>query len=218
MTPPPIRYPLPMLLVAIALALLIWRGERWTRPLRAVLAERWMRAVEGPPIPSSTEPKVVAGPIVRKVLLLRAPVPATDRPGGRVVETIRRRGLYDVYDLWPLQGRPTHDRIGNRRPIGWVAAEVVLPWDTRLVLRAPEGKLDLADQPERRAKSSVAVGAIPLPVVAWTDHAIEVAVWEADRPWSAIARRGWIASEEIPSEAWGVLLSSAECRALLDPP
>src|SRR4051794_26212111 len=100
-------------MLLVVLALLAWKGEARTRPLRADLAARWSRIVEGPPPPASTEPKVVAGPIVRRVLLLRDGVPATDRPGGRVVETIRHRQFADLYDVWPLQGRPTHYRIGN---------------------------------------------------------------------------------------------------------
>src|SRR2546423_963051 len=101
---PPIRYPLPTLLLLLLVGLAAWGGEKATRPLRAALAGRFTRAVEGPPIPSSTRPQVVAGPIVRRALLLHDDVAVSGRPGGPPTETIRLRMFVDVYDVWPLQG------------------------------------------------------------------------------------------------------------------
>jgi hypothetical protein len=217
LTPPPIRYPLPTFVLIVVLALLSWRGEVWTRPLRASLAERWTRLMEGPPPPSSSEPKIIAGPLVRRVLLLRDGVPASSRPGGSPVETIRRRQFADVYDVWPLAGPPTHYRIGNRRPIGWVAAADELPWDTRLVVLAPGGALRLSGAPGGDARP-VAVGRVTLPVVAWDGPSVRVAVWAEDRPWSEVSRYGWVPAADLPAESWGVLLSQFEVRKLLDAP
>jgi hypothetical protein len=217
-TPPPIRYPLPTLILTVVLGLLAWKGVEWTRPLRAALAERWSRLIEGPPPPASDRPMVVAGPIVRRVLLLRDGVAATDRPGGRTVETIRLRQFADVYDVWPLKGTPTHYRIGNRRPIGWVPAADVLPWDTRLVLKAPRGTLALADATRGAGGTAVEVGEVPMPVLAWRPGAVEVAAWDRDHPWERVARTAWAKADDVPRESWGVLLSEFEVRELLDAP
>jgi hypothetical protein len=210
---PPIRYPLPTLILLAAVVLLAWRGEALTRPLRSALASRWERVVSGPPVPSSTEPKVVAGPILRRVLLLSVPVNAWDRPGGTtVVEVIRHRQFADVYDVWPLKKGPvTHYRIGNRRPVGWVRAEEVLPWDTRLVIRAPGGSLTLADP-----GLVTEVGKIPLPVLGWDEKRLQVAVWRGGSPFGLLAWTGWFRSREVPPEAWAVLLSQLEVQRLVE--
>jgi hypothetical protein len=193
---PPIRYPLPMLVALVLLGLLLWRGEAWTRSLRAALTARLSRAVEGPPLPHSDRPQIVAGPITRRALLLHDDVPVADRPGGPLLETIRRRMFVDVYDVWPLSGDPTHYRVGNRRPLGWVNAADLLPWNTRLVIRRN--------------------GASPsLPVLGQSTDAVEVAVWDDDQPWSALGRREWIRASNLTPPSWGVWLSRDELLALL---
>src|SRR5262249_41639338 len=131
---------------------------------------------EGPPVPSSNEPQVVAGPIVRKALLLHDDVAVAAKPGGPASDAIRWRMFVDVYDVWPLKGEPEWFRVGNRRPVGWVKRSDLLPWNTRLVVRA----------------SIPAAGAAPgnstavrhaLPVVGSTAGSIDVATWDADPPW-----------------------------------
>jgi hypothetical protein len=214
--PPPIRYPLPTLVLLTLLGLLLWRGAAWTRPLRSALADRWSRAVAGPPVPSSNRPQVLAGPITRKALLLHDDVAAAHTPGGPPAETIRLRMFVEIYDVWPLQGAPTHYRIGNRRPIGWVGAADLLPWDTRLAVRAPRGAMALAETADGpRPPSATPVGAQTLPVVAWTRDAVRVAVWDPDRPWQGVARLGWVARADLPPESWGVWISREELLALL---
>jgi hypothetical protein len=42
-----------------------------------------------------------------------------------------------------------------------------------------------------------------------------VAVWDPDRPWSEVARTGWVPTATIPAEAWGVWLSREELLDLL---
>ncbi len=212
---PPIRYPLPTM-VALALAtLLTWKGAEWTRGWRAELATKLQRAVEGPPIPSSTRPQVVLGPITRRALLLRDHVLARSRPGGAVVETLDRRMFVDVYDTWPSPGPTTHLRVGNRKPIGWVTAEEAMAWDTRLIVRSEGGSLDLLDSPDGSSPRRLDVGALPLPVLGWTEEAVEVGVWEADRPWSALRRRGWVRRSDLPAESWGIWISQVELPILL---
>ena len=214
MTLPPIRYPLPSLIALVVASLLAWQGVEWSRQWRLEMAARARRALEGPPVPSSPRPRVVAGPIVARALLLRDETPAASRPGGPTVETIDRRMFVNVYDTWPEPGPATSYRIGNRKPVGWVRAADVLPWETRLVIRAPAGLLTPSAKPGAGPPSPIRAGTIPLPVLAWTDHAVEVAVWEPDRPWSAVDRRIWVASDDLPSSAWGVWISQFELPAL----
>jgi hypothetical protein len=213
--PPPIRYPLPTLVALLILALAFWRGEAMTRPLRSALAARLARAVEGPPLPHSDRPQVVAGPITRKALLLHDDVPAAERPGGAETETLRHRMFVEIYDAWPLTGEPTHYRVGNRRPIGWVRAAELLPWDTRLVVRSPDGPLPMAGRPDQAAPTSTPLGRSSLPVLAWTPDAVQVAAWNPDHPWSEIDRRAWVRQEALPPRCWGVWLSREELLALL---
>lgn len=215
MNPPPIRYPLPTLLVATILGVLAWRGEALSRPLRASWAARWERAVAGPEFPKSERPMAVAGLIVRRVLLRRDGIPASETPGGPVAETIRFRMLADVFDVWPPSGMPTHYRIGNRRPIGWVVATDVLPWDTRLVVRAPSGRLALSESPAGASGSAIEVGEAPMPVLAWESGAVRVAAWEPGRAWGDVAWMGWAREVEVPASHWGVLLSREELLTLL---
>ena len=211
---PPIRYPLPTMLALGLASLLAWKGAEWSRDWRAELAQRLKLAVEGPPVPNSPRPKVVAGPITRRALLLRDETPASSRPNGPTVETIDRRMFVEVYDTWPVPGPTTHVRVGNRKPIGWVPSADVLEWDTRLVLKSSNGRLTLADSPDGPGQV-VEVGRGPLPVLAWNDRAIEVAVWDLAHPWSKVARRGWVRLGGLPAEAWGVWISQVELPILL---
>jgi hypothetical protein len=206
---------LPTLVALLVLALGFWRGEVWTRPIRAALAARLARAVEGPPIPHSDRPQVVGGSIVRRALLLRDDVPASSRPGGPPTETIRHRMFVDIYDVWPLKGEPTHLRVGNRRPIGWVSASDLLPWDTRLVVRGAGGSLPLVYRPESDASKPTQVGGASFPVLGWSGEAIRVAIWVSERPWSEVDRLAWIRQGSVPAGDWGLWLARDELLALL---
>ncbi len=205
---PPIRYPLPSALALTLALLLVWRGEAWTRAWRSEVASRVTRAVNGPPVPRSNRPMVVAGPIIRRGLLLRESTPVFDRPRGPETETIDRRMFVDLYDEWPDPRKPTHYRVGNRLPIGWVLADSLLPWTTRLVVRPPSGRL-VVDGVE------VEVGSVACPVLNWRADAVEVATWTRDRPWEAVDRQGWVRLEDLPAEAWGVWISQVELPNLL---
>ena len=201
MTPPPIRYPLPSMLAALALGLAI----AWAGPA----ARTWLRAAAiGPPVPASTAPQRRPGGIARGVLLLRDGVEATERPGGKVAEVIRRRGRFAVYDTWPAAGPSTHYRIGNRRPLGWVAAADALPWDTRLAIKPPAGRLALEG-------GSVDVDGHALPVVDWRPDAIRVAAWAPGRAWSAVGKVGWLPMVDVPAGWWTAVLGDLEVRRLL---
>ena len=213
---PPIRYPLPSLIALVILALGAWRGEVWTRSLRAEIATRFRRAVEGPPVPASDRPIVVAGSIVRRALLLRDETVATVRPGGAKAETIDRRMFVDVYDTWPSPGPTTHLRVGNRGPIGWIKAAEALAWDTRLVIRPEGGRLTLADAPGGAVGSPIDVGTVPLPVVGWDPRGwVEVALWDRAHPWSEVGRTGWTKAGELSAGSWGVWISQVELPILL---
>jgi hypothetical protein len=210
--PPPIRYPLPTLIAVLLVALVAWRGAGWFRGMKDALTARWQRAVEGPPVPASNAPQVVAGAITRRALLLHDDTPFAPRPGASPTDAIARRMFVDVYDAWPLDGPPTHFRVGNRRPIGWVAAGDCLEWSTRLVLRV--GRVALADRPVGTV-AEIETGESPLPIHGWEGDAVEVAVWDRDRPWSSVARRGWVDAGRMPAGAMGVLVAREELPALL---
>jgi hypothetical protein len=211
---PPIRYPLPTLVLALLLGLAFWRGEAMTRPLRAALAERWKREIKGPDYPHSDHPQVIAGPITRKGLLLHDETAVSETPAAPPTTSIRLRMFVSVFDVWPLKGEPTHYRVGQREPIGWVSATDLLPWSTRLTLRPPEGRLPLRDKPDG-ANTPISAGRATLPVSNVSGESVELVVWDPDHPWARIARRGWVRVDDLPVDAWGVWLSREELLALL---
>jgi hypothetical protein len=212
--PPPIRYPLPTLIAMLMLGLVAWRGAGWVHAVSEAVSSRWQRVVEGPPVPSSTSPMVVAGPIIRRGLILRDGTPVSSRPEAKPTDSITRRIFVDIFDLWPLKGPPTHFRVGNRGPIGWVASTDCLAWDTRLVIRAPGGRLALARKFDGPT-AEVDVGSFPMPVTAWQAGWVEVAIWRSDQPWSSVESRGWLDLERLPRSSVGVLLAREELPALL---
>jgi len=219
MSPPPIRYPLPTLLALMMLVGLGWWGRDWLNALGTTVSAGVDRLVSGPPVPASSEPKRWAGPIPRKVLLLRENVSATDKPDGSPVETIRQRIFAEVFDVWPLQGEPTHYRIGNNgRPIGWVSAADVLPWNTRLVLIArskqPISLPESASELDEPSPTSILI-TNPTPIIDWTEDAVRLVIWAERAPWQRSARTVWVPRAEIPETAWGVWLSRFELLELL---
>ena len=205
---PPIRYPLPSLIALILVALIAWRGEVWTRSWRAEIAARFDRALNGPPVPRSSGPQVVAGPVVRRGLLLRDGVAVADRPRGPATGTIERRMFVDLYDEWPNAATPTHYRVGNRQPLGWIDAAALLAWNTRLVVRPPSGRLSVDGKESE-------VGSVACPVLNWRADAVEVAIWSPDQPWAQVDQRGWIRLADLPPDAWGVWISRVELPNLL---
>jgi hypothetical protein len=132
--------------------------------------------------------------MIRRALLLHDDTPVSPRPGASPTDRIARRSWVDVYDVWPLDGPPTHLRVGNRRPLGWVAVADALPWDTRLVVKSDD---------------------VPVPVVGWREGAVEVAVWDRERPWSSVARRDTLRLTDLPPGSLGVLVAREELPALL---
>ena len=208
MSPPPIRYPLPTLLALLVLSVLAWSARGLIAAADHAVRNGLDRLVSGPPVPASSEP-MRDGPLVRRVLLLRDDVDAAETPDGPAVETIRRRIFADVFDVWPLQGPPTHYRIGNRRPIGWVDAIDVLPWDTRLVVMPTNGLLSISETPDGPF-AELPVGSESLPIIGWEAGLIEIALWEAGLPWERVAGSAWIKSTDLPIESWGVWMSRSE--------
>jgi hypothetical protein len=203
MRPPPIRYPLPSLLLLVLGGLLIWRGEVWTRPLRTSLTDRWERLTYGPPVPHSDRPKR-QGSITRRGLLLREDVPVFDRPKGTPLEPIASRSIVSLYDTWSAvaandAGSADFFRVGTTVPIGWVAASDLLPWNTRLVLLCDSG----------------GSGAELRPVVGWKGSDVETASWPDSARWLGSMRREWASLSDVPPERRGVLIAQVELPALL---
>jgi hypothetical protein len=132
--------------------------------------------------------------MIRRALLLCDDTPISPRPDALPTDRITRRSWVDVYDVWPLDGPPTHFRVGNRKPLGWVAVADALPWDTRLVVKTD---------------------GVPVPVVGWREGAVEVALWDRERPWSGVARRDTIRLADLPPGSLGVLVAREELPALL---
>jgi hypothetical protein len=190
-----VRYPLFWIVGLIALGVLGRAVWPLTRPWRETWSERWTRVVEGPPVPSSPSPQVWAGPITRRGLLLRENVTASSQPGGSPAETIGRRVFVSIYDVWPLSGPVAHYRVGNsRRAFGWVPEEVLLPWDTRLVVQLPS-------EP------------VSQPVLSWDGDRLLLAVWSPAEPWSRVERQAW--AERSDAGRPGVLISRPELLFLL---
>ena len=208
MTPPPIRYPLPTLLALLVLGVVAWSARGLIAAADIAVRNGLDRLVSGPPVPHSDVPKR-DGPLTRRVLLLRDNVDATETPDGPVLEPIRRRIFADIYDVWPLHGPSTHYRIGNRRPIGWVDAIDVLPWDTRLVITPTADALPMSDSPNGPFPDRP-VGPGSLPVIGWDDGMIEVALWDDGMPWERVAGTAWIKGSDLPEESWGVWMSRSE--------
>jgi hypothetical protein len=192
MTPPPIRYPLPTLLVLTFLVVIAWRGASAIASVRKAIAtavhERF-----NPPAPKSDHP-ILDGPIVRKVLLLHDDVKLQKEPDGRVLDPIHRRGFFNVFDVWPLKGEPTHLRIGNQRAFGWVSTRDALVWNTRLVL-IQDG--------------------VAKPIVKWDDQHAWHVDWVQDQEWKEVEGIHSVALDSLPYSEWAVLLSRDELLALL---
>jgi hypothetical protein len=212
MMPPPIRYPLPTLAGLIVAAILLWKGSALARPVFEAVAERVRKAAEGPDYPASDGPRFLAGPIRDRVLLLRDETRATDRPGGATIETISKRGFFDVYDAWPLSGEPTHFRIGARAPIGWVEAGAALRWPTRLALRRPGGSVELSRSPGGADTATVQADASPMPILRGEGDRVEVAAWEPGAGWQEVAQVGWTRPDRTEV---GVMLARPEVVAML---
>ena len=196
MTPPPIRYPLPSLILLILVGLLVWKGEEITRPLRREAGRKIERLVKGPPVPASSVPKS-RGEVARKGLLLREGVDVFRLPKGEALSPIAKRGFVSIYDEWSSRGEsaaPEFYRVGTRVPIGWIAAADLLPWDTRLVHL---------------------VGSVPLPIVGWSESDIEVIDWENEGAWRKPANRRLIKINAVAEGMVGVLVAQIELPALL---
>ncbi len=217
MAPPPIRYPLPTLVILLLLGGLVWWGGDWLAAAQSSAKARWNQWWEGPGPPSSSEVQVVAGAWDRRVLTLRENVIVSPTPNGPLEDVIRQRIFANVYDVWPIQGEPTHYRIGNRQPIGWVAEADVLPWDTRLVIRPPSSAIPIREDPARSSGSnrSKLLVETPMPVISWTENALKVATWVPDRPWAEVDRIAWISLNDLSMESWGVWLSREELLELI---
>lgn len=215
MKPPPVRYPLPTIVGLGLAALVVWGLRDVARSAWQSVAFGVSRVVEGPPVPESDEPKPFVDGIPRRGLLLREKTPARARPDGAVVETIERRGFVEIYDEWPLEGEPTHVRVGNNgRAIGWIKAGAILNWPTRLV-RKPDETVVLANEPTETPQRRLRADGNPLPILEWQEGVIREAVWRESGPWSEVETSGWEPLEQVEQARLGVLLSREELLELM---
>jgi hypothetical protein len=204
---------LPTLAALILVALIVWRGEGWIRRTSAAIAAPFKRVIAGPDYPKSAHPQVFAGTLTRKVLRLRENLAVRATPGGWETATFRARGFSDLFDVWPRRGAPTHYRVGNENLTGWVEADDVIPWDTRLAVRLGAGPTELRAGASGGLATRVESPGGVFPVLAWEDGAIKIAVWDAGLPWSKLAGIGWISAEQVPGNVWAALLTDAEIVA-----
>src|SRR6185437_928287 len=116
---------------------------------------------------------------------------------------------------WPLRGEPTHYRVGNRRPFGWVRAGDLLTWDTRLVVQLPRETQVSYTGPQGPFTVPAPEGRGSLPVTAATAGAVQVVSWVRGRPWQEVDRRAWVRLSDLPNDRWGVWLSRDELLVLL---
>jgi hypothetical protein len=182
---PTIRYPLFWVLGLILAAVAV--------PVaRPPLERAWKRVAEGPPVPSSPRPMIWTGPLPRRALLLRENLEATDRPGGRAVETIGSRLFVAVYDVWPLRGDPTHLRVGTEaRAFGWVPATDALAWNSRLVAAGgPVGSSPILDNSQ-------------------------VVTWAEGEAWSRVGSIETIGADGPAADRRAVWMSRAELLGLI---
>lgn len=209
MIAPPIRYPLPTLILVTITCVLIWSGGEWIEGTRADLAERWMRLTTSPPIPipASTEPKILAGSIRSRLLILEDDVDYSEVPDGLPVGKVRNRSFADLYDRWPVEGSITHMRIGNRRPLGWMPTDRLLAWETRLVL--VDGRF--TDQ----SGQEITLRGGPFPVVDQNATSIEIVEWGNGGPWHSGGKSVHISVSSIPDTTWCVWLTRAEVLGLI---
>lgn len=212
---PTIRYPLiwlvglGLLAVVVPMARPVVQG--WITSARKGVA----RAMEGPPVPSSAEPQTIGGVLVRKGLLLREGIEATERPYGKAAEKVGQRMFVDFYDVWPLKGEPTHVRIGNRRAFGWVRTSDVLPWDTRLVVTPENQSIALSESPDGGAQPVSVDREMPQPVVGWGEGTAQLAAWKPGLAWQEVERKGWTSASKALTQGAGVWLSRGELLALI---
>lgn len=205
-----------MLLALVAAGVLAWQGVGLIQSARDALATR-LEQVTRDRVPTEPDPARISGPIPDRGLLLRDDTAATSTPEGGERETIGKRQFVAILNAWPLKGEPTHYRIGGDRPYGWVKADAILPWKTRLVVRPPGSRLPLADQPGGQGSETAVAAGTPLPVLAIDakSGSIRCQTWGSSAPWGEPGRAGWIRLAELPPESLEVLLTRKELVKLL---
>jgi hypothetical protein len=192
---PPIRYPLPTLIALIVLGLAAYFGADLLRALKSEVGKRVEQVVHDQ-VPTEPDPKLTQAPIPRRGLVLRDDVAATESPDGPVSLRIGLRRLVDVLSVWPLRGTPTHYRVQVGNATGWVKADELLIWDTRLVVRVPQEGLPAAG-------GTVLGGGPPLPIVAIDGKAgtVTLAEWDQQAPWKEVRRLVEIKLADLPGTA-----------------
>jgi hypothetical protein len=211
---------LPTLLALILLGWLAWSGLDVARSLWADLSRAVERATTDQ-VPTAADPRLTSGPIPGRGLLLNDNTPAwtSPEPGAPAAETIGQRRIVDLLNVWPLRGEPTHFRVGSERPFGWITADQVLRWDTRLVVRADGQPLPLKETPGAGASAEspqiTALGLLPILAIDERTESVQLAVWDREAPWRRVRQTGWLPLRDLPADRIEVLVSRAELLALL---
>lgn len=190
----------------VLLALIGWRGADGIRRLRTELGRR-VEAIVTDQVPTAADPRWTDAPIPRRGLLLRDDLRVAEKPDGAPSRTLGMRRIVSLLNVWPLRGEPTHYLIGQDqdRPIGWVKADDLLRWDTRLVVRPPQQGLAVEG-------GLVPSGSPPLAVTAIDGPAgiLTLAEWDPDGPWRVIRGFRKARLAEIPAESLEVLATRKE--------
>ena len=120
----------------------------------------------------------------------------------------------DIYDVRPLQGPPTHDRVGNRRPFGWVRRRPA-------ALEHPAGGSGRRGELQFRtpARAGRSRPAAPRPGIA-ARHRLDSRRRAGRRAaqghaWEEVDRRVWVRPSDLPPDRWGVWLSRDELLVFL---
>ncbi len=206
---PHVPYPLPTLLAVTVLGTATVLGANHIQHVWDQLKHK-VEVVMTDQVPTEADPALVKAPVPRKGLLLRDDVPATERPDGGAVVTIGLRRIVEVLNVWPPRGETTHYRIQVGKNTGWVKADDVLIWDTRLVVRVPGAGLPSHD-------GTIAGGGPPLPITAIDAQAgtVTLVEWDPQGPWRAMKRRLTVKLADVPAGSIEVFLVRAELLTLI---
>lgn len=202
--PPYVPYPLPSLIALLLVGAAVWWGADAISAARTEIVRR-ADVILRDQVPTEPNPAFTKAPIPRRGLLLRDDLPLNEKPDGPKRGTMGLRRIVDVLNVWPLRGEPTHYEIQSGNVSGWVKAEDLLPWDTRLVVRVPTSGLTTSE-------GALAGGGPPLPIVAIDAQTgtITLVEWDDLAPWQVVKRRVVVKVDQIPSEGFEVFLVRRE--------
>ncbi|MFO0956800.1 MAG: hypothetical protein U0800_04950 [Isosphaeraceae bacterium] len=212
MTVPPIRYPLPTFVALVSLILAAWWGAEGIKQIREELGRR-VESIGSDQVPTQPNPMWTDSPIPRRGLLLHDDQSLLDKPDGSSAVTIGKRRIVEILNAWPLRGEPTHYLIRQDKLRGWVKADAVLLWDTRLVVRPPpqgllvEGGMIPASYPS-----------LPITAIDEALGTLTLAEWDPENAWELVRGFRKVKLAEVPPESLEILASPLEMKVILADP